>query len=79
MADIKTPFTAAMKARAKAAIDATEGEPDYSSRTPRELRHMILRQDDSDDVRAAMRKEGWFAPAQGEDFLPESNKSVKVA
>ena len=43
MADIVTPMTTAMKARAKAAIDALPlGADSYTSRTPRQLRALIL-------------------------------------
>ena len=57
--DIRNPMTTAMKARAKAAIDAIDEEShNYASRTPRQLRSLILRQDDSDSVRTAMASEG---------------------
>ena len=79
-------MTTTMKVRAKAAIDALEGGADsYTTRTPRQLRALILRQNDSDSVRTAMTSEGWFiAPtatdADGElTFATASNQTVDVS
>ena len=80
MADIVTPMSTAMKTRAKAAIDALEGGADnYTSRTPRQLRALILSQDDSDPVRAAMASEGWFEPTSSDTFRNASNTAVDVS
>lgn len=92
MADIKAPLTAAMKTRAKAAIDQhfaerdEPGEPDYTGWTPRKLRALILSLDDSDEVRADMREEGWFESSDpatetldDSGFRASSTKVVKVA
>jgi hypothetical protein len=86
MADIRTPMTTAMKVRAKAAIDALEGGADsYTERTPRQLRALILRQDDSDSVRTAMVTEGWFIASTATDsdghstFVAASSQAVDVS
>ena len=86
MADIAS-MTTAMKARAKAAIDkdTDEGSPDYTSRTPRELRALILSQGRSTTIRAAMRTEGWFVAATETDaagdltFASASNAATDVS
>ena len=79
--DIQNPMTTAMKTRAKAAIDAIEEDAhSYTWRTPRQLRALILSQDDSDAVRAAMITEGWFtAPLDSVAFHPASNTAVDVS
>jgi hypothetical protein len=86
MADIASPMTTAMKVRAKAAIDALEGGANsYTTRTPRQLRALILHQNDSDSVRAAMVTEGWFEAATVKDangnytFKSASNAAVNVS
>jgi len=86
MADIRTPMTTAMKVRAKAAIDALEGGADsYTTRTPRQLRALILSQDDSNSVRTAMTSEGWFiAPTTTDSdghstFVTASNQTTDVS
>ena len=80
MAEIASPLSTAMKTRAKAAIDAIEeGTHNYTSRTPRQLRALILSQDDSDPVRAAMASEGWFEPTSGSGFSNASNTAVDVS
>ena len=79
MADIRTPMTTAMKVRAKAAIDALEEGHSYTTRTPRQLRALILHQDDSDVVRAAMASEGWFEATSSATFVAESNQAVDVS
>jgi putative N-acetylmannosamine-6-phosphate epimerase len=83
MADIAS-MTTAMKARAKAAIDAIEEDThSYTTRTPLELRFLILRQDES--VRAAMEVEGWFITPTETDaagyptFVAASNQAVDVS
>ena len=85
MADIAS-MTTAMKVRAKAAIDALEGGADsYTARTPRQLRALILRQNDSDSVRTAMTSEGWFVAITATDadgnptFVTASNQAVDVS
>jgi hypothetical protein len=79
MADIAN-MTSAMKTRAKAAIDALEGGADsYTSRTPRQLRALILSQDDSNSVRAAMASEGWFEPTSSDTFSDASMTEVDVS
>jgi len=78
MAGITNPLSSAMKTRAKAAVDAIgNGSPDYASRTPRQLRALILSQDDSDAVRAAMKTEGWFTAGSG-TFHASANTAVDV-
>ena len=72
-------MTTAMKARAKAAIDALEEGHSYTTRTPRQLRALILHQDDSDVVRAAMASEGWFEATSSATFVAESNQAVDVS
>jgi hypothetical protein len=82
MAEIASPMSSAMKARGKAAIDAiNEASHNYASRTPRELRALILRQDDSDPIRAAMIVEGWFetAPGDGNTWKSATNTAVDVS
>jgi hypothetical protein len=80
MADIVTPMTTAMKTRAKAAIDALDEENhNYTSRTPRQLRALILKQDDSNPVRAAMTTEGWFERTGTPGFISASNTEVDVS
>jgi len=81
-----TSMTTAMKTRAKAAIDALEGGADsYTTRTPRQLRALILHEDDSDAVRAAMTTEGWFVAATETDadgeltFAAASNAATDVS
>ena len=79
MADIAS-MTSAMKTRAKAAIDALPlGADSYTSRTPRQLRALILSQDDSNSVRAAMASEGWFEPTSSDTFSNASNTVVDVS
>ena len=91
MAEIKSPMTAAMKRRAKAAIDvASEARllpdgtvyeavtPDYDAYTPRELRAIILRQARDPVTRAAMTMEGWFQPTLSRKFRGSSNTKVSV-
>ena len=85
MADIAN-MTTAMKVRAKAAIDALEGGADsYTTRTPRQLRALILHQDDSNAVRTAMVTEGWFITTTATDadgnltFATASNQAVDVS
>lgn len=78
-------MTTAMKARAKAAIDALEEGHSYTTRTPRQLRALILHQDDSNSVRTAMTSEGWFIAATATDadgnitFATASNQAVDVS
>jgi hypothetical protein len=80
MADIVTPMSTAMKTRAKAAIDALPlGADSYTSRTPRQLRALILSQNDSDPVRAAMTTEGWFERTGSDTFISASNTAVDVS
>jgi hypothetical protein len=80
MSGISLPLSTAMKARAKAAIDAIEEDAhNYTSRTPRLLRALILRQDDSDSVRAAMTTEGWFADTTKAMFTTASSTAVDVS
>jgi len=80
MAEIANPLSTAMKARAKAAIDALGDDTEsYTARTPRQLRSLILRQDDSDSVRTAMASEGWFEPVSGSGFSAASNTAVDVS
>ena len=79
MADIAS-MTSAMKTRAKAAIDALPlGADSYTSRTPRQLRALILSQNDSNSVRAAMASEGWFEPTSSDTFSNASNTAVDVS
>ena len=79
MADIAS-MTSAMKTRAKAANDALPlGADSYTSRTPRQLRALILSQDDSNSVRAAMASEGWFEPTSSDTFSNASNTAVDVS
>ena len=85
MADIAS-MTTAMKTRAKAAIDALEGGADsYTARTPRQLRALILSQNDSNSVRTAMTSEGWFITATATDadgnltFATASNQTTDVS
>ena len=85
MADIAS-MTTAMKVRAKAAIDAIEEDShSYTTRTPRDLRALILSQDDSDAVRAAMVSEGWFITPTATDsdgnltLAAASNQAVDVS
>ena len=84
MADIAN-MTTAMKARAKAAIDALDGGADsYTSRTPRQLRALILTQSRTPATYAAMTAEGWFITATETDadgwptFAAASNQPVDV-
>ena len=80
MAEIASPLSTAMKTRAKAAIDALEGGADnYTSRTPRQLRALILSQDDSNSVRAAMASEGWFVATSSDTFSDASMTAVDVS
>jgi len=80
MAEIRSPLTSAMKTRAKAAIDAVdEASHNYASRTPRQLRALILFQGDSNSVRAAMATEGWFENATSPTFSSASNTAVDVS
>ena len=80
MAEITSPLSTAMKARAKAAINAlSSGADSYTKRTPRALRALILSQDDSDPVRAAMAVEGWFVATSSETFSSASNTAVDVS
>ena len=80
MAEIASPLSSAMKTRAKAAIDALPlGADSYTSRTPRQLRALILSQDDSHSVRAAMATEGWFVATSSETFSSASNTAVDVS
>ena len=59
--------------------------PNYTTRTPRQLRALILHEDDSDAVRAAMTSEGWFIAATATDadgkltFAAASNQAVDVS
>lgn len=80
MAEIRTPLTVAMKTRAKAAIDndTDEGSPDYTSRTPRQLRALILSQGRSPSIRAAMTTEGWFEVATSGTFRQASITPVTL-
>jgi hypothetical protein len=80
MAEIASPLSSAMKTRAKAAIDAIDEEShNYTSRTPRLLRALILSQDDSDPVRAAMASEGWFVAMSSNTFSSASTTAVDVS
>jgi hypothetical protein len=88
MADIRNPLTSAMKTRARAAIDADATargiSADYDGWTPRQLRALILSQNDSDSVRSAMKSEGWFtaATATSDDrfvFISASNQTVDTS
>ena len=79
MAEIAS-MTSAMKTRAKAAIDALEdGADSYTTRTPRQLRALILQQDDSNAVRAAMASEGWFEATSSDTWATASNQAVDVS
>ena len=78
--DIQNPMSSAMKTRAKAAIDAIDEEShNYTSRTPRQLRALILSQNDSNSVRAAMASEGWFEATSSDTFSNASNTTVDVS
>ena len=79
-------MTTAMKVRAKAAIDAIGDDAEsYTARTPRQLRALILHQNDSDSVRTAMVAVGWFITPTATDadgnltFATASNQTVDVA
>ena len=73
-------MTPAMKVRAKAAIDALGDDAEsYTRRTPRQLRALILHQNDSDSVRTAMASEGWFEATSSATFVAESNQPVDVS
>jgi hypothetical protein len=79
MADIAS-MTTAMKARAKAAIDALDGGADsYTSRTPRQLRALILTQSRTPATRTAMTSEGWFEATSSETWASASNQTVDVS
>ena len=60
-------------------IPDPEWAPSYTTRTPRQLRALILHQDDSDVVRAAMASEGWFEATSSATFVAESNQAVDVS
>jgi hypothetical protein len=80
MAEITSPLSTAMKTRAKAAVDAIDdGTPNYASRTPRQLRALILSQARSPSVRTAMIAEGWFIAASSPAFSSASNTAVDVS
>ena len=80
MADITSPLSTAMKTRAKAAIDALPlGADNYTSRTPVQMRALILSQDDSDPVRVAMRTEGWFVSTGSDTYTSASTTAVDVS
>jgi hypothetical protein len=77
MAEIKSPLTAAMKTRASDAIAALEVDS-TKAYSPRKMRAFILRVDDSDGVRAAMKTEGWFEPSIDESWKAASNEAVTL-
>jgi hypothetical protein len=88
MADIRNPLSSAMKTRARVAIDADATArgitADYDGWTPRQLRALILSQNDSDSVRSAMRSEGWFTNATATSdgrfvFISASNQTVDTS
>ena len=66
-------------------IPDPEWAPSYTTRTPRQLRALILRQNDSNSVRTAMTSEGWFIAATATDadgnitFATASNQAVDVS
>jgi hypothetical protein len=79
-------MTTAMKTRAKTAIDAIEEDShSYTTRTPRELRALILSQGRTPSIRTAMTSEGWFITATATDadgnltFATASNQTVDVS
>jgi len=86
MAEIKTPLTTAMKARAKKAVEELAGEDSEGKSlvnkskqyTPRELRALILKADGTDATRTAMEKEGWFEPTHSSDWVAASNKAAAL-
>ena len=80
MAEITSPLSTAMKTRAKAAVDAIDaGTPSYTSRTPRQLRALILSQARTPSVRTAMIAEGWFTAASSATFSSASDSTVDVS